>query len=673
VSKAKLEIASRFRRSANLEHDTWAPDALHGYVISQLARDVGVRMSQELAAPNGGRAYSIVGPYGSGKSSFLTFMLRFWMWEPIALEKLRLDEQAHARQMVACLDEIGGMLLPVIVTGERTRLGPAVLRALLRASDRVWAGKGKRPDIIRVQVPSMLARFEAGQAVADSEVVEILEAFATKVRNSERGSLAGAYSGVVLVIDEMGKHLEWSALHPESSDLYLLQVIAERAARLSSARMAIITVLHQELVAYADGLPRSMREEWSKIGGRFESIPYLESPRHLTGLIAGALLLDEKQRSGAAFAHAKTIAVALAASGPAAVADAPLIDCFPLHPYTALVLGPLFRRRVSQNERSLFAFLASHEPHGFQDWLSQSDLSSPEDGLYRLDILYDYVIANIGSRMASEPGERTWSVADTALARLPETAQALDARLVKTIALLSLVGASVGLRADRETLATACVVSLDETDAALARLTNASVCIFKSFKAAFQLWDGSDLDVSTIIARNRMRVEARGGFAEILNRLAVPQPIVAPRLAYRSGVMRVMSARYQAGVETAGVKFETDGLLVRVLPDRPSDLEGMKQRLAFAALGAGERPVVFALPSDPARLYENLLDWLAVLETEASTAELESDPVARREVDDRLVSTFSALQSVLERAFGVEWWFAGRSFPVDVSCTRCRG
>ena len=52
---------------------------------------------------------------------------------------------------------------------------------------------------------------------------------------------------------------------------------------------------------------------------------------------------------------------------PAELRDC-LAACYPLHPLTALVLGPLFRQ-LAQNERSLFAFLASSEPFGFQDFL----------------------------------------------------------------------------------------------------------------------------------------------------------------------------------------------------------------------------------------------------------------------------------------------------------------
>src|SRR5207249_905992 len=71
----------------------------------------------------------------------------------------------------------------------------------------------------------------------------------------------------------------------------------------------------------------------------------------------------------------------------AAELQACLTACYPLHPLTALILGPLFRQ-LAQNERSLFAFLASSEPFGFQEFLRQTTLL---DGAYRLDHLYDYV------------------------------------------------------------------------------------------------------------------------------------------------------------------------------------------------------------------------------------------------------------------------------------------
>ena len=47
-----------------------------------------------------------------------------------------------------------------------------------------------------------------------------------------------------------------------------------------------------------------------------------------------------------------------------------LADAWPLHPATSLILGPVSRQRFAQNERSVFGFLSSAEPHGFQAFLA---------------------------------------------------------------------------------------------------------------------------------------------------------------------------------------------------------------------------------------------------------------------------------------------------------------
>ena len=79
---------------------------------------------------------------------------------------------------------------------------------------------------------------------------------------------------------------------------------------------------------------------------------------------------DDKTFQKKAKAHAQE-AVALgirSGSMPADEMQKCLTACYPLHPITAAILGPLFRQ-IAQNERSLFAFLASNEPFGFQEFL----------------------------------------------------------------------------------------------------------------------------------------------------------------------------------------------------------------------------------------------------------------------------------------------------------------
>src|SRR4029077_18837647 len=91
-----------------------------------------------------------------------------------------------------------------------------------------------------------------------------------------------------------------------------------------------------------------------------------------------------------------------------------LAACYPLHPLTAITLGPLFRQ-LAQNERSLFAFLASSEPFGFQEFLREHTL---KDGPYRLDGLYDYVMASLGPTLFAQHRGKLWAEVQSALDRL---------------------------------------------------------------------------------------------------------------------------------------------------------------------------------------------------------------------------------------------------------------
>ncbi len=64
-----IEVGSRFARSANLERDLARPEPLDGYVLTGRGLDVVERIAAAAASGSAGGAWSLTGPYGSGKSS----------------------------------------------------------------------------------------------------------------------------------------------------------------------------------------------------------------------------------------------------------------------------------------------------------------------------------------------------------------------------------------------------------------------------------------------------------------------------------------------------------------------------------------------------------------------------------------------------------------------------
>ena len=87
-----------------------------------------------------------------------------------------------------------------------------------------------------------------------------------------------ACRGLLIVIDEAGKFLEYAAIHPEKTDVHVLQELAECAVRSEEAPLFLVTILHQAFDEYAHRLSAIQRDEWQKIQGRFVDISFGDGP-----------------------------------------------------------------------------------------------------------------------------------------------------------------------------------------------------------------------------------------------------------------------------------------------------------------------------------------------------------------------------------------------------------
>lgn len=641
-----VQITERYRRSVHLAADFGDPAALAGYVVTPMVAETANRIIDGLRAADGSRAWTLVGPYGSGKSSFLVLLASL-------LSGGDEREAALSRGLTAdsALPACDESYLTVLVTGEHVDLRYALLAAVADAAEAHFATRlGRTPKVVGELRAAVIAAAD-GRPPRDSQIVELIGALAAKATASKSGPVAG----VTILVDEMGKLVEWAAMQRGSADIYILQLLAEAAARAAGAKICVVTTLHQSLDAYAEGLPKAARTEWAKIGGRFESIPFVEAPRHITRLVAAAIETNRafEESDVATDTHRLVDEVAKCAQ----LDDeqvALLKQCAPLHPLTTLVLGPLFRSKLGQNERSLFAFLASQEPGGFQSYLRGAQFAAAKP--YTLAALYDYVVANTGVRVVGGEVDRTWAATEQALQRLPESSEALDVALLKSVAILGVAGSASGIRASDAVLVASVDATPKEVRAALKRLTGASILVYRNFRESYQVWDGSDLNIAELVASARRRVAGAGGFAERLEAMFPPLPIVAARHYHRTGTLRYLVPCYSGVVTTVADWPQTrqgDGDLVCVIPDQASEL-AVARSLAVqpdAAREEGGRPRVIALPADYDGLLRRVLDLLAIDEVLSSTPELAGDPIARRELQNRRLNAVDLVSEALSLSF----------------------
>ena len=72
------------------------------------------------------------------------------------------------------------------------------------------------------------------------------------------------FRGVIFIIDELGKFLEYEARHYGANDIYLLQALAEKAFEGGKSNVFLFVMMHQAFEQYAKGLGQALRDLWSR-------------------------------------------------------------------------------------------------------------------------------------------------------------------------------------------------------------------------------------------------------------------------------------------------------------------------------------------------------------------------------------------------------------------------
>lgn len=612
-----VAVRPRFLRSVALERDFFADAPLDGYVPTPGALAALTRIGAGVRLPSA-RAWSVTGPYGTGKSAFALLLAKTLAPPPVG--DLSLRSQVAAPLFPAPADGFW----PVLITGGREPLSRALVRGL------------------RQSLPPNVFDVPDDAALGGREVARVYEAASRAVTENVPGA-----RGLLVVVDELGKFLEYAALHPEEGDVQALQEMAESAVRSVANPMLLVTILHQSFDEYAHRLTGTQQAEWRKVQGRFADIPFGDAAEEAVRLVAGAVARPAHAVADAWLARtfarqAKTcrhlhLQPKTLSGGEF---DAALRAAWPIHPVALLALPHVFRR-FGQNERSLFGFLSSAEPHGFADFLATHALTETQIPALRVADVFDYVTATLGASLSGHAqAGRLWNATQEALIRC-EVRPPLWAQLVKTIGLLHLLGDAARLPASDKMLHFALDdYKKDEIDAALSLLQSSTLITYRHYKQAFRPYEGSDIDVE---ARLRdVRGDVSPDPVRVAARLSSAPPIVARRHSYETGTLRYFEVRACRPSELDGALArpdDADGLLLLCLASDLSEADALAARLA-------PRPdVVVCLARETDTLREAAASVESLLRFQDETPELDADNVAKRETAERLLEATAAFQA----------------------------
>jgi len=622
----RVHVARRFQRSIRIDSDLGDPLALEGFVCPRSSAEVLLTMARHVRDTRH-TAFTWTGPYGSGKSSLA-----------LALSALLNGDESLRRETAR-------------------RVGPTAAETLWEALPpkargwRILPIVGRRADAaVLIGEALVTQHFVSARSVrrwTDEQVIATLSKVAAARPRTE--------GGLVVFLDELGKLLEAAA--QDGGDIYLLQQLAETASR-SNGRLIVIGVLHQSFDEYAQRLARELRDEWAKVQGRFVDLVVNITGDEQLDLISRAIETDGRTPRVPSVATVASVVRANRTTPQDIVRT--LQKCWPLHPIVACLVGPISRRRFGQNQRSLFGFLNSAEPFGFQDFLRNA--SSGE--LYTPDRLWDYLRANLESAILASPDGHRWSMAVEAVERCCGVgASDHHVTLLKTIALIDLFRERSGLAATPDLLdAVGSGRAARDVSKALLDLEAWSFILFRKHLGAYAVYAGSDFDIEGALS------DALDNLVEIdfreLRALAGLQPILAKRHYHETGALRWFDVDLVPVADVAEVAsgpLPEGGAIGRFLLAIPTAGErAVKARqLCQAAAGEAEGDVVIGLSGQAWQVVQLAREFLAMSKIQEERPELVGDAVARREVLARIADLRTGLEASLQKVFDTAEWFRG--------------
>lgn len=636
-----VTVARRFQRSVRIDTDFGNPSAVEGYNCPPSAARVLREMARHIVETDH-CAFTWTGPYGSGKSS-LAIALSSLLNGNAELRdeaKFAFDEQT-VRDLYDSLPPKadGWHILPVV--GRRDRPEQVIGEALLENG----FVRGKRRRKTWAERQTIEALMEVSQRSPD---------------------ISG---GLIVLIDEMGKFLEGAA--HGNADVYFFQQLAEIASR-SDRRLLLIGILHQSFEEYAFRLSRDTQDEWAKVQGRFVDLAVNSAVEEQLNLLGQAI--DNGRPSTEPGALSRKVAEL---THPPRPQDLPMLleQSWPLHPVVSCLLGPISRRRFGQNQRSVFGFLNSTEPYGFQDFLRKSVCGH----LYFPYMLWDYLKFNLEPSIMASPDGHRWAIAVDALERcIAMGGQSQHVLLLQTIAVVDLFKERSGL-APNHALIQCCIPEMrqDEFEAGLEQLQAWSLIIYRKLTDTYSVFEGSDFDIDASIQR------VLDSMPEVdisrLSALADLQPIVAKRHYHETGALRWFSVALAPANElkTAPEKFAPQagavGSFILMIPTRGETSDEVRAIALHSVEVDRKWDLITGELKERWDLSSLARELIAIESVREQSPDLWGDRVARREVEARLSILRGYIEGELSRVLNTAIWRARETPPQQLSFAALNG
>ncbi|MBE0364130.1 hypothetical protein PULV_a1696 [Pseudoalteromonas ulvae UL12] len=628
MTQPPISINQRYKSSTRIDSNNNNLESfIDDFILHGTAVNVLDTISRDFFG-NEQRAYTLTGPYGSGKSTVALFLSCLLSSDTVTREyasnKLSTSN--------GVLDNFGKYF--------QINKGWKVIKHV--------CGLESPANAILISVYKALGLdfdLETALSMSDEKCLkEIKHAF----------SIVREHDGVLLLLDEMGKALDYQSR--ANKDLHLFQALAD-IVQQAKVPVLMLGFLHQSFSDYAKNKDVKAQKEWAKVQGRYRDLSFNPSIDESLVLVGDSITKHAKIDQVLTEHQQPLIDLVVSTYSNQSRNGAALAKTLPLDPLVSLLLGPISRRRFSQNERSLFGFLASHEKLGFRDFLAQKYSSlNPSFPLYRPELFWDYLHHNLHHLIVTSHDSKAWLEGCDAIYRAEQKGSDLHVILTKTIALLTIFGFHHHLHAKRDFITQYAITrgfSKHEVTVALAELESWTVIIYRQKHDALFVFQGSDIDINNLVLE---RVEAVSQGVDWTTVCNVSQNILATAHYHKTGTMRWANTLLVNKFDNAlldqlkATPLSGQSFMTFLLPANPKvnkELKAIAEQLPYTAIGQSDN-------------LENLklvaIELIALQQIAKSEEKINHDLIAKNELENRIKQASQQVETELATAFRLATW-----------------
>ena len=331
-----------------------------------------------------------------------------------------------------------------------------------------------------------------------------------------------------------------------------------------------------------------------------------------------------------------------------------LSETLPLDPLVSLLLGPITRRRFSQNERSLFGFLASHEKFGFRDFLSNF---FNETELYRPENLWNYIWHNLHHVIVTSNDSKAWLECCDAVDRARKIDNELSYEITVLCALYTVFGFHHYLYLSKDFIINYFATrGYDKANTAktIDVLATQSVLIYRKAYNGYFVFEGSDVDINALVQKE---VSMLKGGVDWTKACVSESKFLANGYYQQNGTMRWATKVILSNIDQEfltrldkpschGISFTSFAI--------PANDNIKAQLLELAS--KYPHKVIVGIKNEIERLKEYSIELLALRKILKEEVLIVRDKIAQRELSSRISNMQHLVNEEFELVFRKEHW-----------------